>query len=101
MFLGHTIKPGTPEHRANKHRTPAEQLNITQNRSVTLHNTTEYQRNTSGTPRNNRTKNDCSSFKRKFKPQNFNFQLKFEIYLFIYLLFIYLFIQIFIYRWYK
>ena len=43
----------------------------------------EYQRNISTTPQNNETiqyntKNNCSIFKRKFKPQNLNFQLRVE-----------------------
>ena len=52
----------------------------------------EYQRNTSGTPQNS----DCIIFKRKFKPQNLNFQLRFETffiadinYLLIYLRLVY------------
>ena len=102
----HTIKPGTPEHGTGEHGTTAEHQNTPEQwrNNWTLpypehqQNTPEYQRNTDVTPAEHlgttesyKTKNNCSIFKRKFKPQNLNFQLKFEtfsiadiIYLFIY-----------------
>ena len=50
-------------------------------------NTPEYKQNTNvtpvehlGTTKPYKTKNNCSIFKRKCKPQNLNFQLKFEIF---------------------
>ena len=101
-ILGHTIKPGTPEHGTAEYGTPAEQRNTPeqQRNNCTLPGTpvehpripTKYQRNTSGwnTPRTMepyKTKNNCSVFKKKFKPQNLKVEILFIAdinYLFIY-----------------
>ena len=64
-MAGHTLKPGTPEHGTTERGTPSEQQNI-HPRTVAEHWTlpgtpaehpripTEYQRNTSGTPQEQR-----------------------------------------------
>ena len=75
FILGHSIKPGTPEHGTTEHGTPKDSgtprnnriqntcgtvehlRKVAEQRNIPEHqrNSPEYQRNTSGTPRNNRT----------------------------------------------
>ena len=92
----------TPERRNTEHRrnsrTPRNSGRTTEHYPEHQRNTAEYQRNTNvtavkypGTTEPYKTKNNCSIFKRKFKTQKLNFQLKAETlfiaeinYLFIY-----------------
>ena len=73
-------QPGTPGHGITEHGTPAEQRNTPEQwqnnytlpgRPVEHHGTTEPYK----------TKNNCRIFKRKFKTQNLNFQLRRENFL--------------------
>ena len=93
---------GTPERRSTEHRrnsgTPRNSGRTTEHYPEHQRNTAEYQRNTNvtpgkypGTTEPYKMKNNCSIFKRKFKTQKLNFQLKAETlfiaeinYLFIY-----------------
>ena len=69
---------GTAEHPRNSGRT-------TEHYPEHQRNTPEYQRNTNvtpvehaGTTERYNTKNNCIVFKRKFKPENLNFQVRVE-----------------------
>ena len=80
---------GTPERRSTEHRrnsgTPRNSGRTTEHYPEHQRNTAEYQRNTNvtavkypGTTEPYKTKINCSIFKRKFKTQKLNFQLKAE-----------------------
>ena len=80
---------GTPERRSTEHRrnsgTPRNSGRTTEHYPEHQRNTAEYQRNTNvtpgkypGTTEPYKMKNNCSIFKRKFKTQKLNFQLKVE-----------------------
>ena len=77
------------EHRWNS-RAPRNSGGTTEHYPEHQRNTPEYQRNTKVTPVQHpgtteayNTKNNCSFFKRKFKPQNLNFQLRVETFFII------------------
>ena len=90
------------EHQRNS-GTPRNSGGTTEYYPENQRNNPEYQRNTNVTPvehlgtiepYKSKTKNNCNIFKRKFKPQNLKFRLKFETFLIAdtNYLFIYLFI---------
>ena len=77
IYKQHTIKPGTPEHGPPaEQRTPRNSGGTTEHYPEHQRNTPEYQPNTKVTPveypgrtEPYKTNNNCSIFKRKFKPQ--------------------------------
>ena len=73
-------QPGTPGHGITEHGTPAEQRNTPeqwQNNYTLPGRPVEHR----GTTEPYKTKNNCSIFKRKFRTQNLNFQLRLENFL--------------------